>query len=98
MTAASALVALACLALGGALGFAAGRSWRPRVETPPEGVPYTVTATVSIPAVLLDGPVLGLGFELQAIRQSDLDPSGGDDDAPPGLDPGIWGGMNGGGE
>lgn len=56
--------------------------------------PWTVRIVTEIPAFLLPADMIGIGTEVQVLVRGDIEP---DADGPPGLDPDIWGGMNGGG-
>ena len=86
-----------------ALGALAVYAWHRIRKAEGEALPAAepmVSVMVTAPASKFADGIAGFGAEMGAIFPQDNEPpsADGDDDAPPGLDPGIWGGMNGGGE
>lgn len=77
-----------------ALGALAVYAWR-RVQDAERAMPAAesmTTVMITIPKSVLPPMIAGLGIEVQGILLGDILPTPPDDDAPPGLDPRIWGG------
>lgn len=77
-----------------ALGALAVYAWR-RIQDAERAMPAAETCAsvvVTIPKSILPPMIAGIAVEAQAVLMSDLLPTPPDDDAPPGLDPRIWGG------
>lgn len=93
MTPAAALLAIVCLALGGAGGWLARSRWTMTRSSHDPAAPFTVEATIRIPGLLFSAPIYGLGLEVSGLLISDLTPGAPGDGTDPttGLDPRIWG-------
>lgn len=94
MNASAALLAVVCLAVGGAGGWLARSRWTMTRSSHDPAAPFTVEATIRIPGLLFAAPIYGLGLEVSGLLVSELTPPAPDDgiDGATGL---PWGGSPG---
>jgi len=101
MTAAAALLAIAAAALGAVAGWYVRGNHPAAPDSSPtspgdEPTPFMVEIIARFPSLMIQGPIVGWGLEVQGLLASDYAVPPGDGADPeaglPGLDPKIWGG------